>query len=122
MRPPGPETGFGYIEQGEPLGTEGCRVARFVEKPSADAAAAMLAKGGYSGTAACFCCALVYLQELERFAPEMYLACKNSWQGRKKDMAFCRPDKKTFLAAPSDSIDYAVMEQTDLAGLLCRCA
>ncbi len=119
IAPTGPETGFGYIEQGETLGAGGYRVARFVEKPNADAAAAMLAKGGYFWNSGMFLLrASVYLKELERFAPEMYLACKNSWQGRKKDMAFCRPDKETFLATSADSIDYAVMEQTNLAAVV----
>src|SRR5690606_2248593 len=40
IRPTSPDTGFGYIETGEPLtGTDALRVRRFVEKP--DAARAM---------------------------------------------------------------------------------
>lgn len=44
LSPLGPETGFSYMEQGEALGADGYRVACFVEKPAAEAAASMLAK------------------------------------------------------------------------------
>jgi len=77
IEPTGPETGFGYIEQGEALGDGVFRTARFVEKPAADVAAAMLAKGGYSWNSGMFLLrASVYLNELERFAPQIYAACK----------------------------------------------
>src|SRR4249920_2158492 len=42
LRPDYPETGFGYIERGQPIpGTSGFAVARFTEKPSAEVAASM---------------------------------------------------------------------------------
>ena len=119
IAPTGPETGFGYIEQGEALGANGYRVARFVEKPDAGKAAGMLAKGGYSWNSGMFLLrASVYLKELERFAPQIYAACNAAWKGRKDDQAFSRPDSDAFLSSPSDSIDYAVMEQTDLAAVV----
>ena len=40
-----PETGFGYIRQGEPLGDSGFSVARFVEKPDLATAEGFLADG-----------------------------------------------------------------------------
>ncbi|MTJ93309.1 MAG: mannose-1-phosphate guanylyltransferase/mannose-6-phosphate isomerase [Desulfovibrio sp.] len=119
IAPTGPETGFGYIEQGQELGDNCYRVARFVEKPDAQAAAAMLGKGGYLWNSGMFLLRTsVYLQELERFAPGIYTACKKAWQGRKKDYAFCRPDKDAFGACPADSMDYAVMEHTSLAAVV----
>ena len=120
IEPTGPETGFGYIEQGEDLGSaNGYSVARFVEKPATDVAATMLAKGGYSWNSGMFLMrASVYLKELERFAPQIYAACKAAWNGRKDDKAFSRPDSEAFLSSPSDSIDYAVMEHTDLAAVV----
>ena len=47
ITPTAPETGYGYIEQGEPL-PGGCRVERFVEKPDLATAQRFLADGGYS--------------------------------------------------------------------------
>jgi mannose-1-phosphate guanylyltransferase len=50
--PTSPETGYGYIERGEPLPADGefevFRVARFVEKPSQATAEVFLSSGRYS--------------------------------------------------------------------------
>ncbi len=58
IEPTYPATGYGYIQQGEPLGeVEGCpayRVKRFKEKPSREQAEAMLAEGGYSWNSGMF--------------------------------------------------------------------
>lgn len=43
--PTRPETGYGYIEPGEPLAGDARRVARFVEKPDAARARALIARG-----------------------------------------------------------------------------
>ena len=119
ITPASPETGFGYIEQGEALTNGGFRVARFVEKPGAVTARTMLDRGGFLWNSGMFLLrASVYLKELERFAPEIYTACCAAWEGRSADGAFCRPDAAAFLASPSDSIDYAVMEQTDLTAVV----
>jgi len=52
------DTGFGYIEAGEPLDVGGplpvLKVQRFIEKPKADAAAKMLAAGGHYWNAGMF--------------------------------------------------------------------
>ena len=65
------ETGFGYIEQGAPLGN-GFRVARFVEKPDQATAQSYLDSGKYLWNAGMFCFqAATVLQELERHAPEV---------------------------------------------------
>ncbi|OXS29338.1 MAG: mannose-1-phosphate guanylyltransferase/mannose-6-phosphate isomerase [Desulfovibrio sp. MES5] len=118
ITPTSPETGFGYIEQGEILG-DGYRVARFVEKPDAATARTMLDQGGFLWNSGMFLLrASVYLKELERFAPEIHAACRAAWDRRTTDGAFCRPDAAAFLASPSDSIDYAVMEQTDLTTVI----
>src|SRR5687768_14313699 len=47
IRATAPETGFGYIRQGEPIGDAGFKVSRFVEKPDLAAAERFLAEGGY---------------------------------------------------------------------------
>lgn len=118
ITPTGPETGFGYIEQGEEQAPHGFRVARFVEKPDRETAAGMLAKGGFLWNSGMFLLrASVYIQELERYAPEIFAACRSAWQGRKEDGVFCRPDSGAFLSSPSNSIDYAVMEHTSLAAV-----
>jgi mannose-1-phosphate guanylyltransferase/mannose-6-phosphate isomerase len=53
-----------------------------------------------------------YLQELERFAPEMARICEQAFRGAREDLDFLRIDPGLFEACPADSIDYAVMEKT----------
>lgn len=60
----------------------------------------------------------VYLDELGRLAPKIDAACRAFWQLRAIDGSFCRPDAKAFLSSPADSIDYAVMEHTERAGVM----
>src|SRR5690606_23694224 len=47
IRPSRPETGYGYIEMGEPLGPEAHRARRFVEKPNRQRAEQFLAAGTF---------------------------------------------------------------------------
>lgn len=118
ISPTGPATGFGYVQQGKPIDGYGYEVARFVEKPSADKAAAMLAEGGYSWNSGMFLfSASVYMKELARFAPGIAEACQRAWKARKVDGSFVRPGAEDFTSSPSDSIDYAVMEKTALAAI-----
>src|SRR6478752_4085714 len=51
IAPDRPDTGFGYIASGAPIGGAGFAVARFVEKPPLADAEAMLREGGYSWNA-----------------------------------------------------------------------
>jgi len=54
-----------------------------------------------------------YLEELEKFRPDILKACQNAFAGKQADLDFLRFDKEMFLACPEESIDYAVMERTD---------
>ena len=115
IKPTGPETGFGYIEQGRAIAS-GYEVRRFVEKPDRSTAEHMLAQGSFVWNSGIFLVrASVFLEELARHAPNMAASCRRAWQGRIVDAAFCRPDSDAFLATPADSIDYAIMEKTDRA-------
>src|SRR5690554_4616768 len=117
-----PETGFGYIqsEAGQSGAGEGVRpVLRFVEKPDADTARGYLESGDYYWNSGMFLFrASRYLEELERFRPEIVAAVRKAFDGAARDGDFVRLDKDAFAASPSDSIDYAVMENTDRAMVL----
>ncbi len=116
--PQGPETGFGYIKQGEPL-SSGYVVERFVEKPDEGRARAMLNEGGFFWNSGMFVFkASVYLEELQKLAPSMYEACFAAWEGKKLDLDFIRVGAEAFAAAPSVSIDTAVMEHTARAAMI----
>ncbi|MGY1459751.1 mannose-1-phosphate guanylyltransferase/mannose-6-phosphate isomerase [Luteimonas sp. A534] len=112
-----PETGFGYIQSGP---GEGVRdVLRFVEKPDAATAQGYLDAGDYYWNSGMFLFrASRYLEELGRVRPEMLDAVRAAFEGAVRDGDFVRLDRDAFSAAPSDSIDYAVMERTDRAMVL----
>ena len=119
--PDAAETGFGYIQAELADGAgEGVRkVRRFVEKPDAATAQSYLDAGGYYWNSGMFLFrASRYLQELERFHPDIVAACRAAFAQAKRDGDFVRLDRETFAACPSDSIDYAVMENTDAAMVL----
>ena len=48
----------------------------------------------------------------------MVEAARQSLAKARPDADFLRLDKEAFAASPSDSIDYAVMEKTDLGGVV----
>jgi mannose-1-phosphate guanylyltransferase/mannose-6-phosphate isomerase len=107
-----PETGYGYIQRGAPSAAA-FRIARFVEKPNQERAREFVASGDYFWNSGMFVFrARRYLQELERFAPEMARVCEAAFRGAKADLDFTRIDAALFEACPADSIDYAVMEKT----------
>jgi len=117
--PAAPETGFGYIQAADAEIAGVRRVARFVEKPDIATARSYLADGGYYWNSGMFLFrASRYLQELERFRPDVLVATRQAFERAKRDGDFIRLDKDAFAACPADSIDYAVMERTDAAAVL----
>jgi mannose-1-phosphate guanylyltransferase/mannose-6-phosphate isomerase len=116
IRPDYPETGYGYILRGRPLGDAGFEVERFVEKPDRATAEGYLAHGGYSWNSGMFLFrASRYLEELARHAPAMAQASREAYARARGDLDFIRIDEDAFARSPADSIDYAVMEKTDRA-------
>ncbi len=118
MTPQTPETGYGYIRRGDPLAeAPGCHaVARFVEKPGASAAEAMLAEGGWLWNSGMFLfSAKSYLEELDRLHPGAVEACREAVERGRQDLDFFRLDAEAFAKSPAQSIDYAVMEHTGRA-------
>ncbi|WP_188236179.1 mannose-1-phosphate guanylyltransferase/mannose-6-phosphate isomerase [Sphingopyxis sp. LK2115] len=113
IAPSHPETGYGYIAAGAPVtGAPGVHlVQRFVEKPPRERAEAMLSQGGHYWNAGIFLMrADRFLAELERQQPAMASACTAAMNAAQADGAKLHPGAEAFLASPSDSIDYAVME------------
>ena len=109
--PRSPETGYGYIQRGEPL-ERGWRIARFVEKPERARAEEFLASGGYYWNSGMFIfSARRYLDELRRLAPDIAAACELALVTAQPDLDFTRIDAAAFAACRAESIDYAVMEK-----------
>ncbi|WP_109124234.1 mannose-1-phosphate guanylyltransferase/mannose-6-phosphate isomerase [Dyella sp. C11] len=119
IRPDRPETGFGYIRRGKPLDGETFQVEQFVEKPKLDVAERYVASGEYDWNSGMFMFrAAQYLEELGQHAPAMLAAARAAFDKANTDLDFIRLDAEAFAAAPSDSIDYAVMEKTSHAAVV----
>jgi len=119
IRPDAPETGYGYIQQGAALTPGSFRVARFIEKPDHERAAAMLAQSGYLWNSGMFLFkASALLREVEKLCPQILAAVTPAVQKAVADVDFLRLDVAAFEASPSASIDYAVMEHTELAAVV----
>ncbi|MBU5686575.1 mannose-1-phosphate guanylyltransferase/mannose-6-phosphate isomerase, partial [Citrobacter sp. S44_ASV_140] len=114
--PTGAETGYGYIHRGqeEVLGENiAYQVSRFVEKPNKETAESYLASGEYYWNSGMFMFrAKKYLEELEKFRPDILESCKAAIRGCKDSDEFIKIDRDLFIACPDESVDYAVMEKT----------
>ena len=119
IKPQYPETGYGYIKSGQ-LINKGCyRVDQFVEKPDKNMAQQYLNSGDYFWNSGMFLFkANVFLSELEKYTPEIYQKTKLAFEQKATDNNFLRPDQAVFKSCPEMSIDYAVMEKTDLAAVV----
>jgi mannose-1-phosphate guanylyltransferase/mannose-6-phosphate isomerase len=108
IRPDYPETGYGYIEGGEPLGEGGLRIRRFVEKPDLATAQEYLASGRFFWNSGMFAFrGDVLLAEFERHAPEMLAALREMTVGG------AVPIRAAYERLPDQSIDCAIMEKTE---------
>ncbi len=114
--PSKPETGYGYIRADQTVERPAYPVAEFVEKPNLNVAKQYLASGDYYWNSGMFMFqSSRYLEELERYQPEMLTACHDAFTSMVGDLDFQRLDEMVFAVCPADSIDYAVMEKTDQA-------
>jgi mannose-1-phosphate guanylyltransferase len=103
IQPTKPETGYGYIQ------SNGADVVAFHEKPDLDKAKDFMDKGNYLWNSGIFCFqAKIYLEELNKFRPDILEACKNVMKLKSDDFL----DEEATSKIPSESIDYAVMEQS----------
>ncbi len=108
-------TGYGYIRRGNEQ-QQGFKVDEFVEKPDQSTAETYLASGDYYWNSGMFMFrASAYLTELEKFKPEMLAHCRRAATNLTDDIGFLRLNREAFAQCESDSIDYAVMEKTELA-------
>ena len=120
VEPTRPATDYGYIRRGAALPeAEGAfAVARFVEKPDAEGAAALIADSALWNSGYFLFRADLMLAELEAHAPEVLAAARVALDNATTDLDFVRLDAAAFAKAPKISIDYAVMERTTRAGVL----
>lgn len=121
IRPAAPETGYGYIKCAGPIAAAPGTFAidRFVEKPDRATAESYIAAGGYFWNSGMFLFrAASFLEEMGRLQPRMLECCREALGHAHRDMDFVRLGEPAFVACPSDSIDYAVMEHASKAGVV----
>ena len=122
IEPTRPETGYGYIKRGEPIGEtaqSGFRVERFVEKPDLDRAREFLAEGGHSWNGGLFAFrAGTFLEELARHRPQLAAAVSDAVALGSEEGRRFHPASEPFAAIVGESVDYAVMEETERAAMV----
>lgn len=114
VRPSRPETGFGYLEVGAEVEPGVAALARFVEKPDRDTAAAYLASGRFLWNAGMFFFrGRRMLDAISRHLPETgrALAAIAEPLGRGDAAAAGATTDRLYPAVPAISIDYGVMEK-----------
>ena len=119
IQPDRPETGYGYLEldggkapEGGATGGAPVPLLRFVEKPDAGRAAAMVADGRHLWNAGLFLFrADVMIEAARTHAPALLDAVEAAVAAARSDLGFCRLDPQAWARAPATSIDYAVMER-----------
>ena len=107
------ETGFGYIESINEFD-----VKAFHEKPDFQTATSYLEAGNYYWNSGMFMFkAGVFLDELEKYSPEIYNQSLQAFNNASKD-AIIRIKHDDMINIPEDSIDYAVMEKSDIVKVI----
>ncbi len=102
-----PETGYGYVEGGAPVGRSALAIRRFVEKPDLETARGYIASGNFFWNSGMFAFrASVVLDEFRAHQPAMLAALEAAFRPGE---AVARED---YLKLPDLSIDYAIMEKT----------
>lgn len=113
IKPTFAETGFGYIESVNEFD-----VKAFHEKPNFETATSYLKAGNYYWNSGMFMFkAGVFLDELEKYSPEIYNQSMKAFNNASKD-EIIRIKHDDMMLIPEDSIDYAVMEKSDIVKVI----
>jgi mannose-1-phosphate guanylyltransferase len=122
ITPTFPSTGYGYIQQGEPLDGDYrypvYMVKRFKEKPDEETAAQLLRSGDHSWNSGMFVWRVdAILAEIERQMPELFKAVSEiavAWNTPDRDEAL----RIHWNDLKSQTIDYGVMEKAEKVAVL----
>jgi mannose-1-phosphate guanylyltransferase/mannose-6-phosphate isomerase len=121
VKPSSPETGFGYIKRTSEEVKPGCfRIDQFKEKPDLKTAQEYLADGRYDWNAGIFLFdASKMLSELSKHEPSIGPACEEAIAAGETDAwGSVRLNKAAFAKAKATSVDYAVMERTEMSAVI----
>lgn len=115
MQPSRPDTGYGYIEQGEKCIDGVFKLKSFREKPDLKTAISYLQQGGFTWNSGMFLWSVgTIVSELRKHTPEIAAI-----MDKIEPVMFTDQEQEKvnqlFPQCPKISIDYAVMEKTELA-------
>jgi len=117
--PESPETGYGYIKRSESISEGVFKVEDFKEKPEEKTAMEYCDSGEFDWNSGIFLfSAEKFLQEVARFEPKILEAVQEAYNKAVRAGNLIALDEEAFEHAPSNSIDYAVMERTDKAAVV----
>lgn len=109
IKPAYAETGYGYIE------ANGNDVKSFKEKPDTATAEKYVKAGNYFWNSGMFCFkAGVFLNELKKLTPDIYKDSLKAFETSRKEKSVVRISMEDMKGIRSESIDYAVMEKSEL--------
>lgn len=118
VRPLYPTSAYGYIRPNTDIDNHGVgSVAEFVEKPDAKTAKTYIDKGYLWNSGNFIFPAKTMAAELKRYAPDVF-KCAQDGVATAQRSGLALQLGKVFLEAPKISIDYAVMEKTEIASVL----
>ena len=119
--PDSPETGYGYIESVNKLNNlvpKGESIKRFVEKPNLEDAKKFLLNKSYTWNSGIFLFnGKIFLQEIEKYNPQIVSFCKKSLEDSEIDLDFIRINN-SYRNCSDISVDFAVMEKTSLGTVI----
>lgn len=118
MQPSRPETGYGYIEQGNPEGNGVYKLKSFRVKPDLKTAISYLQQGGFTWNRGMFLWSVgTIVSELRKHTPEIAAIMDEIEPVMFTDQEQINVNK-LFPDCTKISIDYAVMEKTDKSDVL----
>ena len=118
IAPSRPETQYGYIETGDPLG-EGMAVRRFREKPDPETARSYLESGHFLWNAGMFLFRAGRMADAFRaLRPQIWRAASQAAARARREDNRVWLEAASFSAADKVSIDYAIMEKAGNIGVV----
>lgn len=118
VKPKSPHIGYGYIQTGEKH-KNAFEIEAFKEKPNKQNAIEFIEAGNYFWNIGVFMFrSSVFLKELKKYESEMYFLAQKSCEKVQTDGNFLRVNKDHFLKCKNISIDYAVMEKTEIGMMI----
>lgn len=120
INPTRPETGYGYIEMGEPLNAvlPTYKVSRFTEKPNLEVAKDFILKGTYLWNSGMFLWrADTFLREMEKYLPKMYKSMMTIYQNIDTEIEK-KLIEEEYKLIDGISVDFGIMQKTRKAYVL----